>query len=257
MNFLQRASILIEARKNRKQIEHNHEAMRNVSVAKWLTLTSIQPKTGDFPLTPKYRSELEKRLVWIEDYKINKSHESDDTVLVGDSLADFTREQLTTVDTRLNLALAGQASSFYDAILRDTYETLGGLNIQYLIIECWGNELLSYYDIETVKFHVARTINRARLMYPSAKLILVGLPPTYDVYVNTVKIEFTNHLINLVNQDANACLVLLEKHFSGAFGIFPKLEYSSDGVHFSGNGILLFDKLLQQAKTTLEKVIGY
>jgi len=63
--------------------------------------------------------------------------------------------------------------------------------------------------------------------------------------------------MNLVNQDSNACLVLLEKHFAGAFGIFPKIEFSSDGVHFSGDGIILFDKLLEQAKTTNEKVIGY
>lgn len=94
-------------------------------------------------------------------------------------------------------------------------------------------------------------------MYPNAKIILGGLPPVYDVYVNTVKIEFTNHLLSLVNTDSNSCLVILEKHFAGLFGVFPKIDYSSDGVHFAGKGIIEYDKLMNEAKRTKAKVIGY
>lgn len=260
MTILQRATILFDAWRNRKNIEKAHSTMREVSIAKWFMLTGVQPKKGDYPLPPNYGTQLLLRLGWINDFKKFADmlpEKVKHTLLIGDSLSDFARKELTSVDTRLNLAMAGQASSFYDAILRDTAKALEGIEIKYLIIECWGNELLSYFDLEDVKFHVARTINKARSMYPNAKLIIAGLPPVYDVYVNTVKVEFTQHLMNLVNQDSNACLVLLEKHFAGAFGIFPKIEFSSDGVHFSGDGIILFDKLLEQAKTTNEKVIGY
>lgn len=260
MTILQRATILFDAWRNRKNIEEAHSTMREVSIAKWFMLTGIQPKKGDYPLPPNYGTQLLLRLGWIDDFKKFADmlpEKVKHTLLIGDSLSDFARKELTSVDTRLNLAMAGQASSFYDAILRDTAKALEEIEIKYLIIECWGNELLSYFDLEDVKFHVARTINKARSMYPNAKLIIAGLPPVYDVYVNIVKVEFTQHLMNLVNQDSNACLVLLEKHFAGSFGIFPKIEFSSDGVHFSGDGIILFDKLLEQAKTTNEKVIGY
>lgn len=255
-----RIKILFHAWKNRQEIKKIHSKMSDMSMIKWVSLMGIQPKNGDYPLPPNFQTFLKIRLEWISDFlKLQtimpetKKH----TVLIMDSLADLTRKELTAVDTRLNLALSGQASSFYDAILQNTKTELDRVGVKYLILGCWGNELLSYYDIETVKFHVARTINKARSLYSEAKLIIVGLPPVYDVYVNTVKVEFTNHLINLVSQDANACLVLLEKHFSGAFGIFPKIDYSFDGVHFSGEGIILFDKLLEQAKTTKEKIIGY
>lgn len=259
MTILQRATILFDAWRNRKNIEKAHSTMREVSIAKWFMLTGIQPKKGDYPLPPNYGTQLLLRLGWIDDFKKFMDmlpEKVRHTILIGDSLADFTRKELTSVDTRLNFAMAGQASSFYDAILRDTAKALEGIEVKYVIIECWGNELLSYFDLEDVKFHVARTINKARSMYPNAKLIIAGLPPVYDVYVNTVKVEFTKHLMNLVNQDANATLILLEKHFAGAFGLLPKIEYSVDGVHFSGDGIILFDKLLDQAKTTNEKVIG-
>lgn len=255
-----RIKILFEAWQNRAEIKKNHAKMSEVSVAKWVALTGAQPKKGDYPLPPNFSDVLKTRLNWIQEFKqIQKTLPANvrNTILIMDSLADFTREQLTTVDRRLNLSLAGQASSFYEAILHNTKSELEEIFVKNVIIGCWGNELLSYYDIETVKYHVARTINKARSMYPNSKLIIVGLPPVYDVYVNTVKVEFTNHLINLVNQDANACLVLLTKSFSGAFGIFPKIDYSSDGVHFSGDGIILFDRLLEQAKTTTEKIIGY
>lgn len=255
-----RIKILFEAWKNRAEIKKNHSKMANVSVVKWVTMAGIQPKKTDFPLPPNLINQVKIRLEWIREFlnlqnlmPESKKH----TVMIMDSLGDFTRKDLKSVDSRLNLSLGGTASSFYDAILQQTKTELDKVGVKYLILGCWGNELLSYYDIETVKFHVARTINKARSLYPDAKLIIVGLPPVYDVYVNTVKVEFTNHLINLVSQDANACLVLLEKHFSGAFGIFPKIDYSSDGVHFSGEGIILFDKLLEQAKRTTEKIIGY
>ena len=255
MNFLTKAFILYDAYRNRKYIEKTHTKMKDISIAKWVSLIDVQPKQGEYPLTPNYQSELKKRIDWIDSYKM--SGVSNHTLLIGDSLSDFTRKYLTSVDTRFNLALAGQGSSFYDSILRDTFSYLQGVNIDYLIIECFGNELLSYFDVQVVKEHASRTFKLARGLYPNAKIILGGLPPVYDVYVNTVKIEFTNHLLTLVNNDSNSCLVLLEKHFAGTFGIFPKIDYSSDGVHFTGQGIIDYDNLLNQAKITTEKVIGY
>ena len=256
MNPLTRAYILYDAYRNRKLIERSQQKMKDISIAKWVSLIDVQPKKGEYPLTPNYANELKKRLDWISEYK-NVKPFTDRTVLIGDSLSDFTRKELTCVDKRLNLALAGQASSFYDSILKDTFQSLQAVNPEYLIIECFGNELLSYYDIQVVKEHATRTFKLARSLYPNSKIILGGLPPVYDVYVNTVKIEFTNHLLNLVNTDSNSCLVILEKHFAGLFGVFPKIDYSSDGVHFAGKGIIEYDKLLNEAKRTKAKVIGY
>ena len=176
------------------------------------------------------------------------------TLLIGDSLSDFTRKDLSCVDTKLNLALAGQASSFYNAILKDTKKALEMIHIKYIILDCFGNEFLNYFALEDVKFHARDTFNLVRVLYPDAKIILTGLPPIYDLYTNTIKEEWTNWLTLLVSQDPNSCLVLFNK-LGGAFGVFPKLEYSSDGVHFSGKGILIYDDLLNKAKTSTLKIV--
>lgn len=254
MNFLTRAYILYDAYRNRKLIEKTHEKMKDVSIAKWVSLVDKQPRQGEFPLTPTYRTELQKRLDWIDTYK--KEGVKNKTIIIGDSLSDFTRSKLTSCDTRFNLALAGQGSSFYDSILRDTFEKLQDVGIENVIIECFGNELLGYFDLQTVKEHASRTFKLARSLYPNAKIIVGGLPPVYDIYVNTVKYDFTTFLGTLVGSDSNSCLIVLQKHFAGAFGIFPKIDYSADGVHFTGQGIIDYDNLLNEAKTTNAKVIG-
>ncbi len=254
MSFFRKIIILFTAWKNRSVIKKSHSKMIELSIAKWVLLTGVQPKTGLFPLGIHYEEKLKSVFSGIENIKITQGKVMD-TFLVGDSLSDFTRKFLTTVDDRLNFAKAGEASSYYIQILKDTQRALKGFNIKYLIIECWGNELLAHYSLEDVKAHVTNTLNLARAMYPNVKLIIGSLPPVYDVYVNTVKIEFTQHLIEFVNNDPNSTLVLFEKHFSGLFGIFPKIDYSSDGVHFSGKGILEYDALLNRAKETKLKVL--
>ena len=244
--------ILFTAWRNRREIKANHNKMKEVSVVKWLSLTGVQPKSGAFPLTPTYSSSLSNRLDWIKDFIQRRNH--GDTLLIGDSLSDFTRNDLSSVAPDLNLALAGQGSSFYIAILKDTKDALKEINIKYVIIECFGNEFLNYFALEDVKLHARDTFYLARYMYPNAKIILTGLPPVYDLYTNTVKEEWTDWLKLLVSSDPNSCLVLLDS-LAGAFGIFPKVEYSSDGVHFAGKGILIYDELLNKAKLTNLKVI--
>ncbi len=254
MNFLNRSEVLLTAFKNRNVIKKAHTKMAELSIEKWTLLTGVQPKVGDFPVGSNYPEKLRGVLEGIDDFKFLPGKVFD-TFLVGDSLSDFPRKNLTAVDTRLNFAKAGEASGYYLRILEDTQKALEDFNFKYLIIECWGNELLAHYSLESVKQHVFKTLNLARSMYPNVKLIVGALPPVYDIYVNTVKVEFTQFLIDYVNNDFNSTLVLFEKHFSGMFGIFPKVDYSLDGVHFSGKGILLYDELLNKAKKTPLKVI--
>lgn len=254
MNFFKRLKVLFVAWQNRNTIKNDHGKMRDVSITKWLALVGVTPRRGEYPLGSGYSEKLKTILTGIENIKLFPGKVMD-TFLVGDSLSDFPRKDLTSVDTRLNFAKAGEGSNYYLKILKDTKKALEGFDIKYLIIECWGNELLAYFDIEDVKLHVKNTLDLARALYPNAKLIVGALPPVYDVYVNIVKVEFTQFLIETVNQDSNVTLVLLEKKFSGAFGVFPKTEYSSDGVHFSGKGILLYDELLKKAKSSPLKVI--
>lgn len=255
MNFLKRILILLTAWKNRRVIKKAHSTMADLSISKWLLLTKVEPQRGAFPLGTGYTEKLKVILAGIENIKTFPGKVMD-TFLIGDSLSDFPRNDLSSVDTRLNFAKAGEATSYYIRILRDTHKALNGFDLKYLIIECWGNELLAHFHIEDVKQHVKSTLSLAREMYPNVKLIVGALPPVYDIYVNTVKTEFKEFLIDTVNQDSNATLVLFEKHFSGKFGIFPKVDYSSDGVHFSGKGIILYDDLLNKAKTSPLKVIS-
>lgn len=254
MNFITRSKILISSYLKRNEIKKLHDLNKEVSIAKYVSMFGKQPNTGSYPMPQIYSSIRDKHIKNIEIFA--KQNLKNQLVIVGDSLSDFTRQYLSSCHTELNLSLAGQASSYYINILNDTFEALKKVDVKYLMIECWGNELLNYYELETVKQHVTETVKIARILYPNVKLILGGLPPVYDLYTNSVKIEFTKHLLDIANNDSNCTLILFEKHFSGMFGVFPKVDYSSDGVHFSGNGIILYDNLINRAKESKDKVIG-
>lgn len=251
MNPITRAKTLFEAYLHRDEFSKAHRLNKTVSLVKYQTLFGKEPNRGMFPITCDYDKTRDFFLSGI-----GSAPSGSDTILIGDSLSDFTRNQLSCVRPELNFAKAGQGSSYYIRIVQDVAPALVNLDVKHVIIECFGNEFLGYFHVDTIKAHADSVFAVVRGLFPKARIILGGLPPVYDLYTNIHKNEFHQYLLDLVLNDENSVLVLLQKQFAGAFGVFPKIEYSSDGVHLAGQAIIEYDKLLNEAKTTRLKFIG-
>lgn len=251
MNLITRSKTLLEAYLHRDEFSKNQRMNKTVSLVKYQILFGKEPNKGNFPITCDYESTRNFFLSGID-----SAPSGSDTILIGDSLSDFTRNQLSCVRPELNFAKAGQGSSYYIKIAQDIEPALTKLTIKNVILECFGNEFLGYFHIDAIKAHVDIAFSVIRKLFPQAKIILSGLPPVYDLYTNIHKLEFHQYLLDLVLNDENSVLVLLQKKFAGAFGIFPRIEYSQDGVHLAGQAIIEYDQLLNEAKSTRLKIIG-
>lgn len=256
MNFLKKARILLNAWYKRKERKQRLNETEIYSAVKFTALLGKTPNTSDYPVHPAYMQISLNKLKEIEEFKKSDKNKENLLVIIGDSLSDFTRGDLSCCYPQLNLALAGQGSGYYDRILKDSYESLKPLNIKYLFMECWGNEFLSYFDLDAVKRHAENNYKLARSMYPEAKIMLGTLPPVYDLYANICKYEFMNFLLKLIENDSNSCVIDLNKSMSGFLGIMPKVDYSLEGVHFEGKGIIKYDELIKKGMKSSEKYVS-
>jgi len=256
MNFIDRAKILIQAKIHEKETKDLFALSRAQNIAKWAAIANVSPYVSSYPMRPDYPSFLDKYK-----HNIETTNSGTDTIAFGDSLLDFTRDQLTAIKEKFNFAVAGFGSPNMLQMAVDLDLTLGDNmiknQVKYVILGCLaGNPLLSHQDLEYAKIEARNAFIKIRSLYPTAKFIVYGLPPVYDLYVNLCAPQFESYMIDLIMKDGNATYLLLQKKFAGAFGIFPKIDYSKDTVHFNGNGIIRFDKLLNEAKTSTAKLIA-
>ena len=255
MNFINRALILIEAAKMQKEIKSNHDRMKNISIIKASIQNGMEPTKNGFPNYMKQTETIDKFINNINHYKSNNDINKPTMIGFGDSLLDFTRKDLTILDNDLNFGQAGSGSPNFTTTALTLLPLLKGINISHVLAGCFGgNPLLSYQDIEICKQEATNAFKSLRQMFPNSKLLIYGLPPVYDKYVILHKIEFESHMMELVNDDYNSCYISFQKQ-AGLFGIFPRITYSSDGVHFIGKGKIEFNNLIEKAKTSIYKIV--
>lgn len=248
MNFIDRAQILIQAKLKERETKKLFNLSRAQNIAKWTTIANISPHYNSYPLRPDYSSFLDKYK-----HNIESIDRPVDTIAYGDSILDFTRDKLTAIDNKLNFAVAGFGSPNMVKMALDLDDILTKHliknQIKYVVLGCFGgNPLLSHQDFELVKHEAKSAFLKLRTLYPTAKFIVYGLPPVYDIYATINAPTFELFMIDLAIKDGNAIFLPLQKKFAGLFGIFPKIEYSNDTVHLTGSGIIRFDELLNQAK---------
>jgi hypothetical protein len=178
-----------------------------------------------------------------------------DTVSFGDSLMDgWTKDTYTAVKKDRNFNIAGSWANH----MRDMYKEIipfmmeNKIYVNNIIIGCLGgNPLLAMQPIDITIQKSVEVLKDLRAMIPNPKvrIIVYGIPPTVDIYVNKNAMAFEAALYQWVLSDMNAVFLPLQKKFAGFLGMFPKFNMTADGVHFSENGVYEFDQLLIRAKS--------
>ncbi len=78
---------------------------------------------------------------------------------------------------------------------------------------------------------------------------MYGLPATLVSYAILHYFEYEKNLIDWGWKDVNSVLLPLIKDFVEKNHILPKADMSSDGVHLTPKGQILFGKLIEKGKT--------
>jgi lysophospholipase L1-like esterase len=179
-----------------------------------------------------------------------------DTIAFGDSLLDLTRKKLQSVPDRLNFSISGSWAHHMArmaADIRPALERAGiSISVRYVVVgSLGGNPLLLRQPVDVTITHSLAALDAVRRLYPSARIIVYGIPPTVSTYVNTNAIPFEAALYRWVRADRDAVLLPLQRKFAGWLGLYPKAVMSVDGVHFSSKGALEFDRLIEKGKRAL------
>ncbi len=183
-----------------------------------------------------------------------------DTVAFGDSLLDMTRSRLRSVPDRMNFSISGtwahHMARMADDIRPELIREGRYQSVKYVVVgSLGGNPLLMRQPADVTITRSCAALDSIRRLYPGARIIVFGLPPTVSLYVNMNAIPFEAALYQWVLADRDAVLLPLQRRFAGSLGLFPRAAMSVDGVHFSERGAVEFDRLIERAKTVPSKSI--
>lgn len=237
--------------------DHERQNRRNLRKATVLDMLLKRPTQGPDDWTRPH-PEHQARLAGAQD-RLRRAP-SCETIAFGDSLLDLARLRLRAVPTDLNFAINGSAPYPVIMMARDIQtllKTAGRYqDVRYVIVGSLGaNPLLAHYPLDQTIRHSLAALDTIRTLYPSARIIVYGIPPTVDHYTNTNAIPFELELLRWVSRDRDARLLPFQRHFAGRFGLMPRADMTHDGVHFSSKGIAVFDELLMKAKTATGGII--
>lgn len=165
-----------------------------------------------------------------------------DTLYFGDSIGAFLKDNLESVDPDGNFCRPGDTGDGFRKVIEQVCKVEDFSNMRNVIIGTFGNNALHYQHINFIKKEILEVYKLARLNFPDAKIIWIGFPPVYDIYANMVAPVVEAYMKGL---DENSCIIDLAGFGNG---LFPSLQYSSDGIHLSEYGGYRFDQLVEKAK---------
>jgi hypothetical protein len=183
-----------------------------------------------------------------------------DTIAFGDSLLDLPRNKLRSVPARLNFSICGSWANHMSQMAADIRPALkeAGIydSVKYVVVgSLGGNPLLMRQPVEQTITHSLAALDSIRRLYPAARIIVYGIPPTTSLYVNMNALPFEAALCKWVLADRDSVLLPLQRKFAGWLGLYPKAVMSVDGIHFSSQGIIEFDGLIEEGKRAPAKSI--
>ncbi len=176
-----------------------------------------------------------------------------DTICFGDSLLDLTRDRLGSVRPGLNFSVSGSWAHHMARMAEEMRTPLlrQGIygSVRHVIVgSLGGNPLLTRQPVDLTIERSIDALKTMRRLYPGARFIVFGIPPTVSLYANLNAPAFELAIMNWVRGDRDAVFLPLQRRFAGKFGLYPRGIMSSDGVHFSREGAREFDRLLKKAK---------
>lgn len=173
------------------------------------------------------------------------------TIAFGDSLMDGPRDDFDAVKSAGNFAISGSWAQHMAAMAHDIRPFLDATgrtkDVKAVIVgSLGGNPLLVRQPVAAVIEHSLRALNEIRVLFPSPRFIVYGIPPTVSAYVNVSAIAFEAALYSWVFRDTDAVFIPLCRKFGG---FFPRAIMTADGVHMTPLGIQRFDELMERGKT--------
>jgi len=234
-----------------------YKKTRDKVIKEMLAMNILIPNPVSGPLVPHptYAKHLEQVKSNFANYVKNyMKYDNDKTLLFGDSIAAISKDYISdVVDTRLNWALGGMRAGHMLQLLNDMLPIIqaSGFIPKYVVVGTPdGNGLLQHYEINIIKQDCIILLNALRAAFPTAKIILYGLPMTVSDYAMKHFVEYDTNLYEWILKDPYSVMLPLIKMFVEPNHIMMKADMNCDGVHPSPKGQVLLGKLIKKAKTT-------
>lgn len=244
MSILKRIKLAIVSCRARKEMASARSLTQKWSVLK--ILAGIPPRDVPVPVPfPTFEADLKKFSVSVKSW-IGKNKGKPLRLAFGDSIAAFAKEYLSEFPAETNCCEPGSSMPHFLIMARAIAKIIGETPVSHVLIGSGGNAALGGQSLEKILSDVDVCLEGVARLFPDAKIIVYGFPPVYDVYATAIAPAVEHIMMQFVGRD-NAVFLPLQKHFAGFLGLFPRIRYSSDGVHLNEAGIVRFDKLIKRA----------
>ena len=234
----------------RREIQKNLKLSRDYSVIKWLAQQGIEARdsVGDPHVFPRLDERIASYKKAVDDYCATP-HNTDVVIGIGDSLMDFFRGHSGIICDQLNFGLAGSCSPHMAVVaeVMAAYLKSKGLRVRAVVIGCFmGNALLGYQKYDCAQRDALEALDTIRKLWPT-RIIVYGLPPVSDIYATLCQEQARQFFTAWVRNDVDARYLDILKAFSGFLGLFPRVEFSLEGIHMTSRAQADFDDMIEEA----------
>lgn len=228
---------------SRRLFRNYHKAGKTSAIGLWMLGID---KTGaylDSSAHPLHATRAEQ-------YRSNIAvHPAPQIIAFGDSLKDIPRGDFQHLAEHNNFSISGSRSHHMLEMAREiqaeliTQNKLGAL--EYLHIGTLeGNGFLMGAPLEHALERSLHCLTEVRKLFPRPRFIVDLLPPTYSPYANLSRPAFETRIMQWIAADGNAAAI----GFHSMGTTTPNLTLSSDGVHFTPEGVRRFDEAMERAR---------
>ena len=170
-------------------------------------------------------------------------------IAFGDSLKDIPRGEFQNLKPENNFSISGSRSHHMLMMAQDLQPELKRRakydNIRYVHVGTLeGNGFLIGAPVEHAIERATTCLNGLRALFPEKRIIVDLIPPTYSPYANLARPPFEAAVLTWIANDGNAASIGF--HDMGLST--PNLTLSSDGVHFTPEGVRRFDEAMEKAR---------
>lgn len=239
------------------EMQREKDKVRELEVA--ILLKYPKPVSGPFLPFPGYADHIKTcRENFLSYASRDMRNDTDRTWGLGDSIMAGSKDRLTSIRPKLNMAKGGMWAHHILQVAMDMesmFKAAGFVPKNIVVGTPGGNNFLNRQDVPTTIGQVTALLNYLRKTYPEAKIIIYGLPAPISMYVIQCRPAMMGSVRAWQKGDRNCVLLLLEKNFVAAWKYLPKGYMSSDGIHFTPTGQIEYDKDIIAGKKALPGMV--
>ncbi len=220
-----------------------HKSAKTGAIGMWLLGVDKAGLYNDASPHPLHAQLVPKYVAAIE------ASPAPEVIAFGDSLKDIPRDDFQHLKPENNFSISGSRSHHMlmmaEAIQPELKRLKKFNSIRFVHIGTLeGNGFLIGAPLDHAVQRATACLNGVRALFPQQMLIVDLIPPTYSPYANLSRAPYEAAILSWIAQDGNA--VSIGFHDMGL--TTPNLTLSSDGVHFTPEGIRRFDEAMERAR---------